>query len=124
MVGEFGAIETDVVQPIPHHIKDCTIADSVVNGDWGFDKINPFVNDEAKSLNDEAKSLNRATFPSHANEGEGYLYWKNSPSGKFSLKSTTDYLLKEEDTGTLDTKDKRWTNVWKWNDPLRVKTFL
>ncbi|XP_050229329.1 uncharacterized protein LOC126678474 [Mercurialis annua] len=57
--------------------------------------------------------------PDHSN-GKDFMFWGFSNSGQFSTKSAYEFL--DSDIGPGE--DRRWSFVWNWPGPERVRFFL
>ena len=58
--------------------------------------------------------------PPSLSDGEDSVYWGCSKSRLFTVKSA--FSLLEE--SKWDIEDRRWSTIWKWRGPERVKLFL
>ncbi|KAA3460126.1 reverse transcriptase [Gossypium australe] len=58
--------------------------------------------------------------PPHPAEGEDKIIWARTESGSFTIRSA--YRSIKENTWRP--KDENWKNIWKYQGPQRVRTFL
>ena len=58
--------------------------------------------------------------PSSLIDGEDSVYWGCSKSGFFTVKSAFSLL----EGSKWNMEDSRWSAIWKWRGPKRVKMFL
>lgn len=102
-----------IMAPIPKKVRDATVTDMVdSNGQWEWTKLSNLNHYSMLPLAD-------IFFPRNDSD-EDLVIWNKSASGLFPTSSAYTHL--EEDQ--LGSKDCLWDNVWKWEGPQRIETFL
>ncbi|CAN1746335.1 Putative ribonuclease H protein At1g65750 [Linum perenne] len=91
-----------------------SVADFVTDGDkWDFDKLNKLLPHEI------VEQIIGMSAPKEEH-GEDIWTWGGSHDGRFSIKSAYDIVVEENALAT----DSRWSKLWNWRGPHRIKLFL